>query len=86
MLCHCSRLFVLREATSEAGVQRWQRSDLCMGADDSTCVGNLVGQRRQQFVLSFGEDEDGELYILTSSTVSAQDPVGVVYSIVDPAR
>ena len=67
------------------GVRRWQRSDLCMG-DDATCIGGLVGQSRQRFVLSFGEDQDGELYILTTSRASTTSPVGVVYNIVDPAR
>lgn len=67
------------------GVTRWQRSDLCMG-DDATCIGGLVGQRRERFVLSFGEDQDGELYILTTSSASPTAPQGVVYNIVDPAR
>lgn len=75
---------MLRE-TDEQGVARWQRSNLCMG-DDSTCIGELVGQRRERFVLSFGEDEDGELYILTTSSASPHEPAGVVYNIVDPAR
>lgn len=78
------RLFTLRESTEE-GSTRWQRSNLCMG-DESTCTGGLVGQEREHFVLSFGEDEDGELYILTTSNASPLNPVGVVYSIVDPAR
>ena len=63
----------------------WQRSDLCMG-DSSTCTDNLVGEERERFVLSFGEDEDGELYILTTSHASPTSPMGTVYHIVDPAR
>jgi hypothetical protein len=54
--------------------------------DGSTCVGGLVGQRRERFVLSFGEDQDGEVYVLTTSNPSPQAAAGVIYQIVDPAR
>ena len=54
--------------------------------DAAICTGDLVGQDRERFVLSFGEDEDGELYVLTTSNASPTQPVGVVYHIVDPAR
>lgn len=54
--------------------------------DASTCTGDLVGVARERFVLSFGEDEDGELYVLVTSTASPTSPSGVVYHIVDPAR
>ena len=50
------------------------------------CTGDLVGVNRARSVLSFGEDEDGELYVLTSSSVSTTSEQGVVYQIVDPAR
>lgn len=63
----------------------WQRSNLCMG-DSNTCTGDLVGEERERFVLSFGEDQDGELYILATSSASPTTPAGVVYHIVDPAR
>ena len=79
-MCVCRRLFVLRQNGSE-----WTRSNLCMG-DAATCTGDLVGQERARNVLSFGEDEDGELYILTTSNASPHSPSGVVYHIVDPAR
>lgn len=74
------RLFVLNETNLG-----WQRTAVCMG-DAATCTGNLVGQDRERFILSFGEDEDGELYVLTTSNASPTQPVGVVYHIVDPAR
>lgn len=54
--------------------------------DGATCTSDLVGEERERFVLSFGEDEDGELYILTTSDASPTSPAGVVYHIVDPAR
>ena len=69
----------------ENGGVSWQRSVLCMG-DSSTCIGGLVGQERERFILSFGEDEDGELYMLTTSSARTTAALGVVYHIVDPAR
>ena len=54
--------------------------------DDGVCTGELVGTERAKHILSFGEDEDGELYILTTSNPSPSSPQGVVYQIVDPAR
>lgn len=77
----CRRLFVLNETSPG----QWRRSELCMG-DGSTCTGNLVGEGRARHILSFGEDEDGELYILTTSTASPTRTEGIVYQVVDPAR
>jgi len=45
-----------------------------------------VGTERAKHILSFGEDEDGELYILTTSFPSPSSPQGVVYQIIDPSR
>ena len=50
------------------------------------CTGDLVGIDRARFVLSFGEDEEGELYVLTTSDVSTTAEEGVVYLLVDPVR
>ena len=69
----------------ENGGVRWQRNDLCMG-DGSTCIGDLVGEERETFILSFGEDEDGEVYVLTTSSAVVTATRGTVYHIVDPAR
>ena len=54
--------------------------------DDGVCTGELVGTERAKHILSFGEDEDGELYILTTTFASSTRRQGVVYQIVDPAR
>lgn len=78
-------LFALRQMEDSDGRVQWQRSRLCMG-DSATCIGGLVGTERERFVLSFGEDEDGELYVLTTRDAVPTDPVGAVYHIVDPAR
>ena len=63
----------------------WEHMELCMG-DHMTCTGGLVGAERERFILSFGEDEEGELYVLTTSVANARDDSGVVYHIVDPSR
>ena len=56
-----------------------------MGEDD-VCTGDLVGVDRKRKIFSFGEDEDGEVYILASSTNRPFSSEGVVYQLVDPAR
>lgn len=57
-----------------------------MGEDD-VCTGDLVGvARRKRIILSFGEDEDGELYVVTVRTTLNRYPSGVIYKLVDPAR
>ncbi|XP_069117744.1 HHIP-like protein 2 isoform X2 [Argopecten irradians] len=37
-------------------------------------------------IISFGEDEDGEIYMVSTSKASSGLPYGKVYRIVDPAR
>ena len=56
-----------------------------MGASD-VCTGDLVGVARKRHVTSFGEDEDGEVYILAVDNASPTTTDGVVYQLVDPAR
>ena len=57
-----------------------------MGQDD-VCTGDLEGvAKRSRIILSFGEDEDGELYILTVGSTRNRYPSGIVYQLVDPAR
>lgn len=56
-----------------------------MGQDD-VCTGDLVGVARRRNIVSFGEDEDGEVYILAVSNASPVTTDGVVYQLVDPAR
>ena len=79
----CSgRLFALRENKSTG---EWTRSNLCIGNSDA-CTGDLVKLDLTQLLLAFGEDEDGELYVLTSPRVQPDERRGVVYQLVDPAR
>ena len=76
------KLFVLRENKTSG---EWQEQELCMG-DDSVCTGELVGTQRVKNILSFGEDEDGELYMLATAFASPTSPQGVLYQIMDPSR
>jgi len=45
-----------------------------------------VGTEKVQQTLAFGEDADGELYILTTKLPSPTNPQGVMYQIIDPSR
>ena len=80
-----SKVFALRESEGVGGEVEWESSELCMG-DSSICTDGLVGEGRKKNILSFGENEDGELYILATSYASTTTTEGVVYHIVDPAR
>ncbi|XP_045213312.2 uncharacterized protein LOC123564080 [Mercenaria mercenaria] len=74
-------LFRLEENTRK---QMWsgERLEICPA---SRCLGSL-GSQIQQNILAFGEDEDGEIYVLTTSSPSFSSPTGRVYKIVDPIR
>ena len=64
---------------------KWEELSLCLG-DDELCPGALAGHDIATFLTSLGEDEGGELYIIGTSALSLDAPVGVVYQLVDPAR
>ena len=82
MIPFYSKVFALSQEEEEG---EWERSELCMG-DESVCTDGLVGIEREKHILSFGEDEEGELYMLVTSLASTTSRGGVVYHIVDPAR
>ncbi|XP_069098704.1 hedgehog-interacting protein isoform X1 [Pleurodeles waltl] len=58
----------------------WQEKPLTLG-NSGSCRGFFSGH-----VLGFGEDELGEIYILTSSKSMTQSHSGKLYKIVDPKR
>ncbi|XP_030643547.1 hedgehog-interacting protein isoform X2 [Chanos chanos] len=71
-------LWILQKPTAD---KPWQEKALCLGGT-SSCGSSLAGQ-----ILGFGEDEQGEVYILASSkTLSAQAHSGKLYKLVDPKR
>ncbi|KXJ07455.1 HHIP-like protein 2 [Exaiptasia diaphana] len=76
-----SRFFTLIQNKT---TRRWDHREMCFG-DKSYCTDTLKGDF-EQFVLSFGEDEAGEIYLLAVPSPKAKTPVGSVYRLVDPAR
>ena len=79
-------MFALKEkGDMEGGETEWESSELCMG-DSFVCTDGLVGAERKKHILSFGEDEEGEIYVLATSFASTTSADGVVYHLVDPSR
>ncbi|NXX01370.1 HHIP protein, partial [Larus smithsonianus] len=60
--------------------KQWQEKPLCLG-NTGSCRGFFSGP-----VLGFGEDELGEIYILSSSKSMTQPHSGKLYKIIDPKR
>uniref|UniRef100_G3UM80 Hedgehog-interacting protein n=1 Tax=Loxodonta africana TaxID=9785 RepID=G3UM80_LOXAF len=60
--------------------KQWQEKPLCLG-NGGSCRGYFSGH-----ILGFGEDELGEVYILSSSKSMTQTHNGKLYKIVDPKR
>ncbi|XP_075771680.1 HHIP-like protein 1 [Pelodiscus sinensis] len=76
------RLMSLQE---EAGSGHWHYKELCMG-QGRTCAFPGLLNHHVPHIISFAEDEAGELYFLSTATPSAAVPAGIVYQLVDPSR
>ncbi|KAF4083689.1 hypothetical protein AMELA_G00119630, partial [Ameiurus melas] len=76
------RLMSLKE---NRNTRRWEYSEICMGLGRTCAFPGLINNY-YPYVISFGEDEAGELYFLSTDVPSATSPTGVVYKIVDPSR
>ena len=74
-------MWTLEEDTSSG---EWTRSDLKTCGPD-VCSNGLTGSYPRN-IMSFGEDADGEIYLLTTSYPSSTDPLGTVFKFVDPRR
>uniref|UniRef100_A0A6J0VAK5 HHIP-like protein 1 n=1 Tax=Pogona vitticeps TaxID=103695 RepID=A0A6J0VAK5_9SAUR len=76
------RLMSLKEnrATGE-----WQYNEICMGRGQ-TCLFPGHINNYYQYIISFAEDEAGELYFMSTGIPSATSPNGVVYKIIDTSR
>ncbi|XP_066044880.1 HHIP-like protein 1 isoform X2 [Chamaea fasciata] len=76
------RLMSLKEdrATGE-----WQYNEICMGTGQTCMFPGLINNY-YQYIISFAEDEAGELYFLSTGVPSATAPNGVVYKVVDTSR
>ncbi|XP_045930305.1 HHIP-like protein 1 [Micropterus dolomieu] len=63
----------------------WQYNEICMGRDQTCRFPKLINSY-YKYIISFAEDEAGELYFLATGAPSATARAGVIYKIVDPSR
>lgn len=75
------RLMALQE---DKKTQKWSKRDICLG--NSSCAFPGLISSYSKFIISFAEDEAGELYFLATSYPSAYAPHGSIYKFVDPSR
>ncbi|XP_063804538.1 HHIP-like protein 1 [Pseudophryne corroboree] len=76
------RLMALKENVNTG---EWQYHEICMGTGQTCMFPNLINNY-YQYIISFAEDESGELYFMSTGIPSATSPSGVVYKIVDTSR
>ncbi|XP_063289265.1 HHIP-like protein 1 [Pelobates fuscus] len=76
------RLMSLKE--DKEGKQ-WTYTEICMG-QAKTCNFPKLINSYFPYIISFGEDEAGELYFLATGTPSAAVAAGAMYKIVDPSK
>ncbi|XP_008289183.1 HHIP-like protein 1 [Stegastes partitus] len=76
------RLMSLKENTTTG---EWQYNEICMGRGQ-TCKFPKLIDSHYKYIISFAEDEAGELYFLATGAPSATARAGVIYKIVDPSR
>ncbi|XP_069576876.1 HHIP-like protein 1 [Brachyistius frenatus] len=76
------RLMSLRE-DRDSGT--WSYSEICMGMGRTCAFPGLINNYHQ-YIISFAEDEAGELYFMSTGIPSATSPSGVLYKVVDPSR
>ncbi|XP_013908701.1 PREDICTED: HHIP-like protein 2 [Thamnophis sirtalis] len=76
------RLMALQE---DERTNTWKKQDICIGSIKACAFPGLVSSY-SKFIISFAEDEAGELYFMATSYPSAYAPSGSIYKFVDPAR
>ncbi|XP_029531716.1 HHIP-like protein 1 isoform X1 [Oncorhynchus nerka] len=64
---------------------QWDYHEICMGIGLTCAFPGLINNY-YQYIISFAEDEAGELYFMSTGVPSATSPTGVVYKLVDPSR
>ncbi|NXT11182.1 HIPL2 protein, partial [Prunella fulvescens] len=64
---------------------KWKKQDICIGSTTACASPGRISSYRE-FIISFAEDEAGELYFMSTSYPSAYAPHGSLYKIIDPAR
>ncbi|KAB1276915.1 HHIP-like protein 1 [Camelus dromedarius] len=77
-----SRLMSLRE---NLGTSQWRYSEICMGRGQTCQFPGLINNYYPH-IISFAEDEAGELYFMSTGMPSATAAHGVVYKMIDPSR
>ncbi|NXY81645.1 HIPL1 protein, partial [Alcedo cyanopectus] len=76
------RLMSLKE---DRGTGEWHYNEICMGTGQTCMFPGLINNY-YQYIISFAEDEAGELYFMSTGIPSATAPHGVVYKVVDTSR
>ncbi|XP_028276377.1 HHIP-like protein 1 [Parambassis ranga] len=76
------RLMSLKENVTTG---KWQYNEICMGRDQTCRFPKLINSY-YKYIISFAEDESGELYFLATGAPSATARAGLIYKIVDPSR
>uniref|UniRef100_A0A8C9YQ14 Si:ch211-136a13.1 n=1 Tax=Sander lucioperca TaxID=283035 RepID=A0A8C9YQ14_SANLU len=76
------RLMSLKENVTSG---EWLYNEICMGRDQTCRFPKLINSY-YKYIISFAEDEAGELYFLATGAASATARAGVIYKIVDPSR
>ncbi|XP_043861205.1 HHIP-like protein 2 isoform X2 [Dromiciops gliroides] len=76
------RLMALQE---DERTNTWKKQDICIGNTKACAFPGLISTYNK-FIISFAEDEAGELYFLATSYPSAYAPHGSIYKFVDPSR
>ncbi|XP_069545283.1 HHIP-like protein 1 [Brachyistius frenatus] len=76
------RLMSLKENVTTG---EWQYNEICMGKDQTCRFPKLINSY-YKYIISFAEDEAGELYFLATGAPSATARAGLIYKIVDPSR
>ncbi|XP_023681132.2 HHIP-like protein 1 [Paramormyrops kingsleyae] len=64
---------------------QWDYREICTGPGPRCLFPGLINNYHP-YIISFGEDEAGELYFMSTGVPSATSYSGVVYKIVDPSR
>ncbi|NWI57705.1 HIPL2 protein, partial [Calyptomena viridis] len=76
------RLMALQE---DEKTNKWKKQDICIGSTTACAFPGMISSY-SKFIISFAEDEAGELYFMSTSYPSAYAPHGSLYKLIDPAR
>ncbi|XP_036398111.1 HHIP-like protein 2 [Megalops cyprinoides] len=76
------RLMALQE---DRRTGAWTERSVCMG-NSTTCSFPGLINHHHKFIISFAEDQAGELYFMATSYPSTMSPFGTIYKFMDPSR